>query len=61
MIIISTNQTEEWSFSNGDLTLKGEQQWLLTRWTFWTSQTVERKEITDVLSRDWFHIGYLAQ
>lgn len=37
------------------------EQWLLTRWTFWTSQTVERKEITDVLSRDWFHIGYLAQ
>ncbi|RBP85133.1 DUF4865 family protein [Marinomonas rhizomae] len=37
------------------------EQWLLTRWTFWTSQTVDTKEITGVLSRDWFHIGYLAQ
>lgn len=37
------------------------EQWLLTRWTFWTSITVETKKVAGVLSSDWFHIGYLAQ
>lgn len=37
------------------------EQWRLTRWTFWSSYTTERKEITGALSSDWFHIGYLAQ